>query len=145
MRENKSVSNHIIFGKKEKPVPSEEVSIRNKRSRARGRYGESRLAKKNNAVVVGRSKAVRLPSGKWQSIDIQHPPDCVSDLFAFESKYLKKVPMCLVNVMTQAVKNCSEGLIPVGVLADRESRTVYYCLMEKDWLDLHCGNVKEEK
>lgn len=114
-----------------------ELQIQNRRNRSRGRYGEARLAKKVGGVVVGRSKVVKLPSGKYQSIDIQHPIDVVTDMFGFESKWLKTVPKNISKVMSQAVTNCPEGLTPVAVIGDREQHTVYYVMTEKDWLALH--------
>jgi hypothetical protein len=114
------------------------------RSRGRGRYGESRLAKKVNGVVCGRSKAVKLPNGKFIQINCQRPPDVVTELFSFESKWLKSVPKGLHKVMEQAIKNAPKKLIPVGVIGDRTQHTVFYIMMERDWLDLHIGDSKDE-
>jgi hypothetical protein len=122
-----------------------EVSTRNKRSRGRGRYGEARWAKKTGGVVVGRSKAVKLPSGKWIQVNCQKPPDVVDDLFSYENKHYKNLPAWLEKVMTQATSNCPEGLIPVAHVGDRECRTYYCIIPEKDWLDLHYGNIKEKE
>jgi hypothetical protein len=118
-------------------------SIERVRSRSRGRYGEQRLAKLVNGVVVGRSKAVQLPSGKWVKVNCQMPPDVLNEVFSFESKWLKDVPASLKKIMTQAVRNAPDTFIPVGVIGDRVGHNVYYILMERDFLDLHCGETKE--
>ena len=121
------------------------MSLDNKRARGRGRYGETRLAKKWGGVVCGRSKAIKLPSGKFIQIDCQRPCDVIDGqgFFAFESKWLKSAPKMLEKVMLQAIRNCPSGLVPVGVIGDREARTVYYILTEKDMLDLHKGGKVE--
>ena len=121
------------------------LSLERKRSRGRGRYGERRLALKWNGVVCGRSKAIKLPSGKFIQVDCQHPCDVVdfNGRFAFESKWLKSAPKMLEKVMLQAIKNCPTGLIPVGVIGDRETRTVYYILTEKDMLALFNPQAEE--
>ncbi len=111
------------------------------RSRSRGRYGERRLAKKVNGVVCGRSKAVKLPNGKFIQIDCRRPPDVVTEWASFESKWLKKVPVMLHKVMGQAIRNAPKNLIPIGVIGDREQRTVFYVMMEGDWIDLHVGTT----
>lgn len=141
------IRSKVLFGVKPKHQPDADIALRNRRSRGRGHYGEARLAKRVGGVVVGRSKAVRLPSGKWQSIDIQHPPDVVTELFSFESKWLVRVPTNISKVMIQAVRNAPEGLVPVGVIGDRGNRTVFYILMESDFLDLHIGDkvISQEK
>ena len=120
-----------------------EISVRNRKSRSRGHYGERRLADKVNGVVVGRSKAVVTPDGKTIRINCQKPPDVVTFWASFESKYLSRVPACLTKVMNQAVSNSPDGLIPIGVIADREARVVYYIMTERDFLDLHIGKSKE--
>ena len=114
-------------------------SLEMKRRRGRGRYGEQRLAKKVGGVVCGRSKAVKLPSGQYIQINCQRPPDVVTEMFSFESKWLKNPPKVIDKIMTQATANAPQGLIPVGVVGDREQRTVFYIMSEKDWLDLHGG------
>ncbi|KKK75008.1 hypothetical protein LCGC14_2878060 [marine sediment metagenome] len=114
-----------------------EKSLEMKRRRGRGRYGEQRLAKKVGGVVCGRSKAVKLPSGKYIQINCQRPPDVVTEMFSFESKWLKNPPKVIDKIMTQATTNAPQNLIPVGVVGDREQRTVFYIMSEKDWLDLH--------
>ncbi len=115
-----------------------EKSLEMKRRRGRGRYGEQRLAKKVGGVVCGRSKAVKLPSGEYIQVNCQRPPDVVTEMFSFESKWLKNPPKIIDKIMTQAITNAPQGLIPVGVVGDREQRTVFYIMSEKDWLDLHC-------
>lgn len=116
-----------------------EKAVQNKRNRGRGRYGEQRLAKKWDGVVCGRSKAIKLPSGKFIQIDCQKPCDVIDGkgFFAFESKWLKRVPKSLEKIMSQAVKNCPSGLVPIGVIGDREHRAVYYIWMERDMLEIH--------
>ncbi len=114
-----------------------------KQRRGRGHYGETRLAKKVGGVVVGRSKYIVTPSGKGIKINCQKPPDVVNDWASFESKYILHVPKMLQRVMTQAISNAPEGLTPWGVIGDREQRTVYYICIEKDWLELHGGNIPE--
>ncbi len=113
-----------------------ELQNQNKHNRQRGRYGERRLAKKVGGVVVGRSKFIITPQGKGIKINCQRPPDVVTSVFSFESKWLKKVPASISKIMTQAIINAPEGLIPVGVIGDREEHSVYYILMEKDFIDL---------
>lgn len=107
------------------------------RARYRGKNAEYRLAKKVNGKVVGRSKAVILDSGKAVKINCNKPPDVVTDIFSFESKWLSHVPANIRKVMEQAVRNTPQGLVPVGVIGDRGQRQVYYILMEKDFIDLH--------
>jgi hypothetical protein len=109
------------------------------RARGRGRYGESRLAKRVHGVVVHKSSYVKLPSGRMVQIDVQHPPDVITEMFAFESKWIKSTPVMLQKVMSQAVRNAPQGFIPVGVIGDRIQGTVFYVLMERDFLDLHVG------
>ena len=112
-----------------------------KRRRGRGRYGEQRLAKKVGGVVVGRSKAVKV-GDKWIKTDCQKPPDVVTEVFSFESKWLKNVPAMLHKVMSQAVSNAPKDLTPVGVIGDREQHIVYYIMCETDFLDWHRGRKK---
>jgi len=120
---------------KEKKEKSREM----KQRRWRGRYGEQRLAKKVGGVVVGRSKYVLTPTGKGIKINHMKPPDVVTDMFSFESKWLSHFPANIRKVMVQARSNCPEGLIPVGVIGDRNEREVVYILSEHDWLELHGG------
>lgn len=115
------------------------TTIRNRHNRQNGKYGERRLAKKVGGVVVGRSKYIVLPSGKSVKVNCNKPPDVLTDLFSFESKWLLRVPVNIRKVMTQAVSNAPDGFVPVGVIGDRTGREVYYVLMEKDFLDLHVG------
>lgn len=121
--------------------PNREVRAR----KQRGRYGEARLAKKVHGVVVGKSKVAKLPSGKYVQLDVQHPPDVLTDMFAFESKWLKNVPAMLDKVMTQAVRNAPEGFVPVGVIGDRLHSTIYYIFTEKDFLEMHVGEDRSGK
>jgi hypothetical protein len=114
-----------------------DYSQQNKRNRGRGRYGERRLAEKVKGVVCGRSKAVKLESGKTITLNCQRPPDVVNEWASFESKWLKSAPKAIAKVMTQAVTNAPDGLVPIGVIGDRSQKTVYYIMMERDFLDLH--------
>lgn len=123
---------------KQEAIEKEEKSREMKRRRGRGRYGEARLAKKVGGVVVGRSKAVKV-GGKWIKTDCQKPPDVVTEVFSFESKWLKNVPAMLHSVMMQAVSNAPKDLTPVGVIGDREQHIVYYIMCEKDWISWHGG------
>ena len=122
-----------------------EVKTRNKHSRQRGHYGERRLADKVGGIVVGRSKFIITLNGTPLKIDCQRPPDVVTSMFAFESKWLKKAPASISKVMTQAITNAPDGLIPVGVIGDRTEHTIYYILTEKSWLELHGKEEDEAK
>ena len=107
------------------------------KSKWRGSYGERRLAKKVKGVVVGRSKAV-VVNGTTIEVNPTAPPDVVTEIFSFESKWLKNAPVNITKVMEQSRRNCPEGLVPVGVIGDRTGHKVYYILEERDFLDLHC-------
>jgi hypothetical protein len=120
-------------------IEENEAKTRNRKNRQNGYYGERRLAKLTGGTVVGRSKFIVTPKGKGIKINCNRPPDVVTDIFSFESKWLTKVPANITKVMTQAVINAPDGLTPVGVIGDRANHCVYYILMEKDWLLLH-GN-----
>lgn len=122
-----------------------ETQIRNKRNRGRGRYGERRLADKVGGIVVGRSKFIITPNGTGIKINCQRPPDVVTSVFSFESKWLKSVPANISKVMTQAIINAPDGLMPVGVIGDRGDRTIYYILTENSWLELHGKEIAKEK
>ena len=111
-------------------------SVNSRRARGRGRYGETRLAELVNGVVVGRSKAVILPSGKGVKVNCNKPPDVVSELFSFENKYYTTLPKFLDKVMTQAVANAPDGHIPIGHVGGRTTRIHYFILREEDFLDL---------
>jgi len=127
--------------KAQETIKREEKSLEMKRRRGRGRYGEQRLAKKVGGVIVGRSKAVKV-GDKWIKTDCQKPPDVVTEVFSFESKWLKNVPAMLHKVMSQAVSNAPKDLTPVGVIGDREQHIVYYIMTEHDWLEWHRGVIK---
>lgn len=126
-----------------------ETSRRVKQAQWRGKYGERRLAKRVKGVVVGRSKAVpiyKMHTGmrsietktpQYIQIDCQKPPDVVTEMFSFESKWLKSMPKFLDKVMGQAIRNCPTGLTPIAVIGDREQRVVFYIMTEKDFLELH--------
>lgn len=115
-----------------------------KQRRGRGHYGESRLAKKVNGIVVGRSKYIVTDKGGVQ-INPNKPPDVIGKdgMFSYESKWLKKVPKMMEKVMTQAITNAPKDFIPVGVIGDRLGRVVYYTINEKDWIDLHIGQKEK--
>ena len=124
----------------EKEQTKQDKSREMKQRRGRGKYGEQRLAKKVGGKVVGRSKWIFFDTDYGQhviQINCQKPPDVVTMMFSFESKWLKQVPANIRKVMTQAISNSPQGLIPIGVIGDREQREVYYILMEHDWLSLH--------
>ena len=109
-------------------------------SKSRGYYGESRIAKKVNGKIVGRSKAIVLDSGKVIKIDHNHPTDVVTDIFAFESKYRLSFPKKISEYMFQAEVNaglCEPKLIPVAVVKDPIRKQYYYIMREDDWVDLH--------
>lgn len=113
------------------------------KSHSRGYYGESRIAKKVKGKIVGRSKAILLPSGKVIEIDHQHPPDSINSLFAFESKYRRHFPKAISEAMLQAETNaslCKPELIPVLVVKDPYRKVYYYCLRERDFCDLLVGD-----
>lgn len=122
---------------KQEAIEKEEKSREMKRRRGRGRYGEQRLAKKVGGVVVGRSKWIA-----GVQINCQQPPDVIAPInnpiFSFEVKYLKRVPKFLDKIMIQATRNCPAGLIPIGVVSDRENKVTCYIMSEKDFIDLHC-------
>ncbi len=122
-----------------------DISRKVRQSRARGRYGEQRLAKKVNGVVVDKNKFCKLPDGRFIQIDITHPPDVLNATFAFESKWLKSAPESLKKVMAQAVSNAPFGFVPVGVIGDRGCREVFYIMNEQDFLALHVGENGKTK
>lgn len=107
-------------------------------SKSRGYYGEARIAKLLGGKVVGRSKAIKLDSGKVIEIDHRHPPDVVTDLFSVESKYRKAFPKKISDYMLQTYTDCpkGQGLIPLAVVKDPHRKTYYYILEEKDFVDL---------
>lgn len=123
-------------------MDTDAITDQNRKNRQNGKYGERRLAKRVNGVVVGRSKAVKLPDGSWLQVNCQRPPDVVTPIFSFESKWLTRIPANIRKIMTQAVTNAPEGLTPVGVIGDRTGHEVYYVMMEKDFLELHVGDKK---
>jgi len=110
-----------------------------KQSRWRGRNYERRVAKLIKGVVVGRSKAVKV-QGKFIQINCQKPPDVVNVWLSVECKYWAELPAWLDKVMTQAVKNCpkEQGLTAIAWVGDREAKTNYIIMTERDFLDLHC-------
>lgn len=129
----------IELEEKVKEAGKADKSREMRQRRGRGRYGEQRLAKKVGGKVVGRSKYIVFDSGKSIQINCQKPPDVVTEMFAFESKWLSHTPANIRKVIDQAIRNCPEGLIPVAVIGDRLERETYYIMTEKDWLELHGG------
>lgn len=115
------------------------MSSEQQKARGRGKQAEYRLAKLVGGIVVGRSKAILFPSGQVVKINPCAPPDVVTPLFSFESKYLKNLPVCVNKAVIQARMNCPERLIPITVMCDRTSGKKLYIMEEKDFLDLHCG------
>jgi hypothetical protein len=103
---------------------------------SRGYYGEKRVARLVNGVIVGRSKAVITPIGKTIKINQNMPPDVVNDVFSFESKYTRSCPKMISNAMLQAKTNAPEGLIPVAVIKDSHRNVYLYVMEEKDWVSL---------
>lgn len=112
------------------------------KSRGRGRYGEMRLAKLVHGIVVGRSKAIILPNGKAIKVDQTHPCDVIDGkgFGAYECKWFKELPKFITKVMTQAVRNCPDGMIPFASLCDRTSHDKFIVMREQDFLDLHIGD-----
>jgi len=135
--ENYEVEKIFISDYLTKKGCASEAEIRNRRNRYRGRNAEYRLARKVKGVVVGRSKAVILDSGKAIRINPTKPPDVVTEMFSFESKWLVRVPANIREVMEQARLDWPEGMIPVAVMGDRNQLRVYYIMEEKDFFDLH--------
>lgn len=126
-----------IIGKEQeiKKQVKQDISREMKQRRGRGKYGERRLAKKVGGVVVGRSKAVVTSKGKVIKINCMKPPDVVTDIFSFESKWLEKLSVELETDMGQAISNAPEGLTPVLVWGNRKTGVCYYVMTEHDWLD----------
>jgi hypothetical protein len=106
-------------------------------ARARGRYGQARLAKKSGGVNVGLQKLVKFPDGKVLDIPKDKFPDVVTSMFAFECKHEANIPKYLTDRVDQAVRNAPNGLIPVAVIRDKSRNDYYYIMREKDWIDLH--------
>ena len=108
----------------------------NKRARWRGSFFERRVAKFVHGVVVGRSKAVKVDD-RYIQVNPQQPPDVVNSWLSIECKYLKKLPVWLDKIMTQAVRNAPDGLVPVAWLGGREDNSRFVVMTERDFLDLH--------
>jgi len=109
-----------------------------KQARWRGKNYERRVARLIKGVVVGRSKAVKI-QGKFIQTNCQKPPDVVNLWLSVECKYWKELPVWLDKIMTQAVRNGPEGLTPVAWVGDREAKTNYVILLERDFVDLLIG------
>ena len=113
-------------------------------SKSRGYYGEARIAKKVNGVIVGRSKFIEV-QGKVIKIDHQHPVDVVTPVFGFESKYIRGSVVCskgLSDAMLQAETNaylCEPKLTPVCAIKDAFRKQYYYVTREQDFIDLLIG------
>ncbi len=105
-------------------------------ARARGRYGQDRLAKKVHGVNVGLQKMVKLGDNVI-TIPKDKFPDVITPMFAFECKHEAKIPKYITDRVDQAVRNAPDGLVPVVVIRDKSRNDYYYIVREKDWLDLH--------
>jgi hypothetical protein len=114
------------------------MSSEQAKSRYRGRNAEYRLAKLVHGVVVGRSKAV-VVNGKTIVVNPCAPPDVVTTMFSFESKWLKSLPVSVTKAVLQSKTNCPEGLIPITVMCDRTTHDKLFIMREQDFLDLHIG------
>ena len=106
---------------RQEEAEKEEKSREMKRRRARGKYGERRLAKKVGGLVDGRP----------------YKDDVRSSMFSYESKYVKEAPRWLQKVMSQAIRLSRQNTIPVACIRDRTSREGYFIIMEQDWVGLH--------
>lgn len=115
-----------------------ETKEERKQARGRGKYGERRLAKLVKGEVVGRSKAVKLPSGKFVQVNCQQPPDVVNEWASFEVKYVKSLPKSLTKGMSQAIRNAPEGHIPHLSLASREGDKLIV-MREADFIERNIG------
>ena len=107
-----------------------------KRAKWRGNNYERRVAKLVHGIVVGRSKAVKV-NDKWIQVNCQQPPDVVNEWLSVECKYLKTLPVWLDKVMTQAIRNAPDGLIPAAFVGGREDNSRFVIMVERDFLDLH--------
>lgn len=105
-------------------------------ARARGRYGQDRLAKKVGGVNVGLQKMVKVGE-ELVEIPKDKFPDVVTTMFAFECKHEAAIPKYLTDRVDQAVRNTPDGLVPVAVIRDKSRNDYYYIMRERDWLDLH--------
>lgn len=114
------------------------MSNEQQKARYRGRQAEYRLAKLVHGVVVGRSKAV-VVDGKTIQVNPCAPPDVVTSMFSFESKWYKSLPVSVTKAVAQSKANCPDGLIPITVMCDRTTHDKLYIMNEKDFLDLHIG------
>jgi hypothetical protein len=106
-----------------------------KQARWRGSNFERRVGKLIHGVVVGRSKAVKVGE-KWIQTDCQRPPDVVNEWLSVECKYMKALPKCMTEPLTQAIRNAPDGLIPAVFAGDRQGNRVVI-MTENDFLDLH--------
>ena len=122
---------------------SELTAEERKRARWRGKAYERRVAKLIKGKVVGRSKAVIIEDERGGvtaiRINCQQPPDVVNVWLSVECKHPRQVPVWLDKLMTQAVRNAPQDLTPVGWVGDREAKTNYVIMTERDFLDLHIG------
>jgi len=116
-----------------------ETQQERKQARWRGKHGERRLAKRVKGVVVGRSKAVKLPSGKFVQVNPQQPPDVINEWASFEVKYVKSLPKWLTKIMTQAVRNAPDGYIPHGHIYGREEGNGFFIMCEGDFIERYIG------
>jgi len=109
-----------------------------KNSRKRGKNYEYRVAKKVKGVRVGLSSGVQV-GDTWIKIDCTHAPDIVSIWLSIEAKHWKTLPAWLHKVMAQAVNNAPEGLVPIAWVGDRETKSNFVIMREKDFLDNFVG------
>ena len=123
-----------------KELEAKETRTRVKRAQYRGKNYERRVAKLIKGVVVGRSKAVPI-AGRFIQINCQKPPDVVNDWLSVECKYWRELPKNITKIMSQAMANCprEQGLTPIAWIGDREAKTNYVIMTERDFLDLHIG------
>jgi hypothetical protein len=116
-----------------------EAQIRSKRNIWRSRNHERRVAKLIKGVVVGRSKAVQV-DGQWIKVNTTRPPDVVTSWLSVESKCYKQLPRWLLKIMTQAIRNAPDDLLPVAWVTDREDRSHFVIMREEDFLEWHVGD-----
>lgn len=114
-----------------------DMTTEQQKARYRGKNAEYRLAKLLGGIVIGRSKAIILSSGKSIKINPQHPCDVIDGkgFGAYECKWYKSLPKFITKVMTQAVTNCPDGCVPFASLCDRTTHDKYIVMREQDFID----------
>ncbi len=113
-----------------------------KRARWRGKYGERRIAKLVNGVVVGRSKTVKV-GDQYVQVNPQQPPDVLTPVFSIEVKYLKRLPATLNQAMAQSIRNAPSGKTPLTWFIGREDKSCLVVWTERDFLEWHVGSSKK--